>query len=70
MRRVRRQIEAALAPGVRDAKLLRHAGVIALKGGDRAAAELYPRQSAELNAAGSEQARSLLNTLVPNTAGR
>jgi hypothetical protein len=37
-------------------KVLRHAGEIALAAGDRAAAERYLRQSAELNAPGSAEA--------------
>jgi len=52
----RKQIEAALEVGIRDAKLLRHAGEIALRAGDRTAAEHYLQQTAELKAAGSEQA--------------
>jgi tetratricopeptide (TPR) repeat protein len=50
------QINTALAVGIRDAKILRHAGEIALAVGDRAAAERYLRQSAELNAPGSAEA--------------
>src|SRR5580658_1654856 len=60
----RKQIEAALAVGVRDAKMFRHAGEIALKSGDRAAAEHYLRESAELNTVGSEQARITLASLT------
>jgi Flp pilus assembly protein TadD len=56
----RKQIETALAVGVRDAKLSRHAGEIVLKLGDLAAAKLYLKQAAELNTVGSEQARSTL----------
>jgi tetratricopeptide (TPR) repeat protein len=56
----RKQIEAALSVGIRDAKMLRHAGEIALSTGDEAAAERYLDQSAELNAPGSNQARTLL----------
>jgi len=43
----RKQIEAALAVGIQDAKLFRHAEEIVLRSGDRAAAENYRRQSAE-----------------------
>jgi len=53
----RKQIEISLEVGIRDAKLFRHAGEIALKLGDVAAAQRYLRQSAELNMADSEQAR-------------
>jgi tetratricopeptide (TPR) repeat protein len=56
----RKQIEAALAVGIRDAKMLRHAGEITLSAGDRIAAKQYLHASAELNAPGSNQARALL----------
>lgn len=66
----RKQMEAALAPGVRDAKLFRHAGEIALKNGDRAAAESYLRQAVELNAPGSDQASKTLSALGSTLAKR
>jgi Flp pilus assembly protein TadD len=56
----RKQIETALAVGIRDPKLFLHAGVIALRSGDRAAAERYLKQSAELKSEESEQARNIL----------
>jgi tetratricopeptide (TPR) repeat protein len=59
----RKQIETALAVGIRDASLFRHAGEIALKAGDTAAAESYLKQSAGLNTADSEQARITLASL-------
>ena len=59
----RKQIETALAVGVRDAKMLDHAGEIALKLGDRPAAERYLEDSAALHAIGSEQARLRLASL-------
>jgi Tfp pilus assembly protein PilF len=59
-----------LAVGIRNAKLFRHAGVIALKSGDRAAAERYLKQAAELNTADSEQARSILANLTPAISDR
>jgi tetratricopeptide (TPR) repeat protein len=62
----RKQIEAALAVGIRDAKIFRHAGEIALKSGDKAAAEHYLRESAELHSMGSEQARITLASLAPD----
>ena len=62
----RKQIETALAVGIRDAKMFRHAGEIALKSGDKAAAEHYLRESAELNSMGSEQARITLASLTPD----
>jgi len=55
-----KQIEAALAVGIRDAKLFRHAGEIALKCGDRAKAQQNLSQSAELNTTESELAREKL----------
>jgi Flp pilus assembly protein TadD len=54
------QIETALALGIRDSKILAHAGEIALKLGDRAAARTYLEQAVALHAAGSEQARLVL----------
>ena len=48
----RKQIEAALAVGIRDAELFRHAAEITLKLGDPAAAENYLKQSSELTAHG------------------
>src|SRR5438552_6261022 len=62
----RKQIEAALAVGLRDAKLIRHAGEIVLATGDRAAAEKYLREAADLNTAESWQARATLARL-PST---
>jgi len=59
----RKQIDAALAVGIRDAKLFVHAGEIALKSGDRLAAERYLRQSVSLHSTGSEQAGVLLGGL-------
>ena len=58
-----KQISTALSVGIRDAKLLRHAGVIALAAGDHRVAERYLRQSVELNAPGSEEARVALARL-------
>ncbi|MBV9339668.1 MAG: tetratricopeptide repeat protein [Acidobacteria bacterium] len=59
----RREIERALDVGVHDARLFRHAGEIALAGGDRAAAEKYLLRAAELNTFDSEPARSILANL-------
>jgi tetratricopeptide (TPR) repeat protein len=64
-----KQIGTALAVGIRDAKLFWHAGEIALAAGDHAAARRYLRQSAELNAPGSEQAQLALAQLVQFPAG-
>lgn len=60
----RKQIESALAVGIRDARIFRHAGEVALKSGDNAAAERYLRESVELNSVGSEQARITLVSLT------
>jgi tetratricopeptide (TPR) repeat protein len=59
----RTQITAALAVGIHDAKILRHAGEIALSTGDRTEAERYLLDSAKMNAPGSRQARELLASL-------
>ena len=58
----RPQIEAALAVGIRDAKIIRHAGEIALAVGDQLAAQKYFQQAAnletgELTVAGATSAR-------------
>jgi tetratricopeptide (TPR) repeat protein len=59
----RKQVETALAVGIQDANMLRHAGEISLKLGDRAAAERYLQQSAALDAPDSERAREVLAAL-------
>lgn len=59
----RKQLDAALAVGIRDSKLFAHAGEIALKLGDRTAAERYLQESVSLRATGSEQARVILAEL-------
>jgi tetratricopeptide (TPR) repeat protein len=66
----RKQIETALAVGLRDAKMLDHAGEIALTLGDKAAAERYLEDSASLHAIGSEQARLRLASLRPAELSR
>jgi tetratricopeptide (TPR) repeat protein len=63
----RSQIAAALAVGIRDAKMLRHAGEIALRTGDRATAEQYLLDSTKMNAPGSSEARELLASLSAST---
>jgi tetratricopeptide (TPR) repeat protein len=55
-----KHMNAALAVGIRDAKMFRHAGEIALSAGDHKAAKRYLNASAQLNAPGSKQARALL----------
>ncbi len=66
----RQQIETALAVGIREASIFRHAGEIALKAGDKPAAERYLREAVRLNAPGSEQAGTTLAMLqtTPNAA--
>jgi tetratricopeptide (TPR) repeat protein len=59
-----KQIEAALSVGIRDAKLLRHAGEIALSLNQLESAERYLQDAAALNAPGSEQARLSLARLA------
>lgn len=63
----RTQIATALAVGIRDARMLRHAGEIALSSGDRAGAERYLLDSTKMNAPGSRQARELLASLSAPT---
>ncbi|MBV9573784.1 MAG: tetratricopeptide repeat protein [Acidobacteriales bacterium] len=60
----RQSIEAALAVGIQDARLFRHAGEIALKSGDTAAAEHYLKQSVGLNSPDSDKARVILARLA------
>ena len=59
----RKQIETALAVGIRDCKMLRHAGEIALAMGDRVAAGKYLEKAADLNAGDSKLARAALARL-------
>ena len=59
----RTQIATALAVGIRDAKMLRHAGEIALSCGDRAAGERLLLDATKMNAPGSSLARELLASL-------
>jgi tetratricopeptide (TPR) repeat protein len=58
-----RQSESALKVGIRDAKLLRHAGEIALKCGDRRTGAKYLHESSELNTIESDRARLTLSSL-------
>ncbi len=66
----RKQIETALAVGIRDSKIFAHAGEIALKLGDRAAAQRYLENSVSLHATGSEQARVVLAQFAQPTGQR
>jgi len=69
-REARQQISTALAVGIRNARMLRHAGEITMALGDQAAAEGYLRQSAELNTAGSGEARATLARLGQSLTSR
>jgi len=63
----RKQIEAALAVGIRDSKIFAHAGEIVLKLDDRAAAQNYLQEAVSLHAIGSEHAQMVLAQVsVPN----
>lgn len=66
----RRQIETALAVGIRDSKIFVHAGEIALKLGDRAAAQNYLQEAVSLHAIGSEHARLVLAQVSGASAQR
>jgi len=66
----RKQIESALAVGIRDARMLRHAGEIALKSGDRVAGERYLRESVELHTLESQQAQVALASLSQTAVSR
>jgi tetratricopeptide (TPR) repeat protein len=56
----RKQIEDAMAVGIRDSKIFAHAGEIALKLGDRAAAQNYLQEAVSLHTIGSEHAQLVL----------
>jgi tetratricopeptide (TPR) repeat protein len=66
----RKQIEIALAVGIRNARFFQHAGEIALASGDRAAAERFLEQAVNLNSLGSEQARSSLARISQDRVDR
>lgn len=63
-REARKQIETALAVGVHDAKLMRHAGEIALAAGDSVAAKKYLQEAVDANTVDSERAKTLLARLA------
>jgi tetratricopeptide (TPR) repeat protein len=66
----RSEIEAALAVGIKDARMLYHAGAISSASGDREEATRYFRESLALNPFSSvaAQAREALRTLDPEVA--
>ncbi len=59
----RKDIDAALAVGIRDTKFFHHAGEIALASGDKRAAAEYLRQAAALNTPVADLARIALASL-------
>ena len=59
----RKQIESALSVGVRDPKLIWHAGEIALATGDRTAAQRYHLQLVQMNTNNSPQAKAVVARL-------
>jgi tetratricopeptide (TPR) repeat protein len=59
----RRQIETALAVGIRDPRIFAHAGEIVLKLGDRAGARKYLQEALALQTAGSERVELLLGQI-------
>jgi tetratricopeptide (TPR) repeat protein len=64
----RKQIETALAVGIRDSRIFAHAGEIALKLGDRAAAQSCLHEAVSLHAIGSDHAQLVLAQLSrPNS---
>ena len=60
----RQQIETALAVGIRDAKIIRHAGDIALAVGDRDTAQKYFQRAANLDAGDSAVAGAASASLL------
>jgi tetratricopeptide (TPR) repeat protein len=67
----RQHIEAVLAVGIRDAKIMRHAGEIALAAGDQLAAQKYFQQASNLDAGdsavvGATSARLLGDNKTPS----
>jgi len=62
------QIQRALAVGIQDAKLLRHAGKISLKLGDTASAGKYLSKAADLNAPESVEGCAILEKQLPESA--
>lgn len=59
----RRQVEAALRVGIRDGRIFRHAGEIALAQGDSSGAQKYLQRAADLNSVDSDLARASLAQL-------
>ena len=66
----RSEIEKALAPGIRDARLFYHAGMIAAKLSDKTAARSYLKRSLDTNPYSqvASSAREALSLVYPSTA--
>lgn len=65
----RKQIETALAVGIRDPKIFAHAGEISSKLGDHAAARKYLQEALALQTTGSENVELVLDP-APGTNGQ
>jgi tetratricopeptide (TPR) repeat protein len=65
----RKQIDLALAVGIRNSRIFRHAGEIALALGDTAAARNFLEQAAALTGQDSEQARATLALISTSARG-
>lgn len=66
----RKQIETALAVGIRGSKIFAHAGEIAWKLGDRVAAQKYLQEAVSLHTGGSEQALLVLGQVSEENSQR
>ena len=66
----KKDIETALAVGISDAGLFRHAGEIELQAGDKEKATEYLQKAASLNSPASEEARIALARMASRAAGK
>jgi len=66
----RKQIENALAVGIRDPKIFGHAGEIVLKLGDHTAAEKYLQEARALQTIGSEHVELVSDQILQSNAQR
>ena len=67
----KKDIEAALAVGIRDGNFFRHAGEIELKAGDKKLAVEYLQKAASLNSPASDEAcLALANLNAASGAGQ
>lgn len=65
-----KQMQKALAVGIQNANMFRHAGQIELKCGNRTAAQDYLRRATMLNSTGSAQSEQTLAQFNPGSARR